>query len=599
MIMNYNSANAPCNRMKFGQSSKAAFKAKTVSDSERGTTPEKIRRALGIRRAKEKLDQKTNARKDAEIARDRCYDADVNKYNYMTMNDDTCEDAEKKYKELCAVVEDAKIAERQAREELWTAKYDTMTNRELQAALVKIEDEDEKAYVIELQRNRVITARKEELEGLSAVSDPESEYYDPDFLGKSAYQSTAVTDGSLGEMNTGYADIDYEYINGNPDISELIVGMDRNYYQITDKEKETYNGLYDHDQQNGLNKAKRYLELLQEDLNRRHKDEKFLEYDGKTLKEIFYAFLSTVSEYGNDVNIGYLLPEDYIPDTSTKMLRDEIFEDIGDAGGAIKFEGRSIPQIIFNKAEDSTYNFLTEVSGPLSPLAVRGKAYREMINRGYTPKQAEAYANYIMIKDGAAEVLSDLVGEGAGWLWKKAFTDEGMRLLGKLLDKTDWLGLRNKIQSEIQTAGENYALGKVTGEDKPDAEALQTAAKSAVTAKAMDKIFNRMKADPEEVSLDLRKSLLDGLKDPACREGIRRFGGFTPESLEEITARLESVGNQDEIGGTYVGDAIFWENGAVMSRKYLQQMVDEAIRDRDKEIDDPVAKAIYEKYMPR
>lgn len=571
--------------------------ALTNSISKRQKEWEKIKRARGIRRATEKLEAKRSERISAEKAKDNHLNTGVDDYDFLA-EEKISEKAESEYKALCDAVEKAKIEEQQAREELWSAKYDTMTDTELQAAVVEIEDETEKGYVTTLQENRVKEMRKKDLETMSAIGDQESVLYDPDFETKSAYRSTKLTDGGLGESDTGYADIDYEFINGNEDISELIVGKNRNYHQITTQEKDIYNSLYDHNQQNGPNKAKRYLGLLQEDLNRRQKDERFLEFEGRILKELLYAFPSAVSEYGNDVNIGYLLPEEYIPDSSEQMLRDEIFEDIGERGGTIKFEGRSIPQIIFNNTEDVTYDFLAEISGPLSLLAGRGKAYREMINRGYTPKQAEAYANYIMIKDGAAEVLSDLVGEGAGWLWKKAFTDEGMRLLGKLLDKTDWLGLRNKIQSEIQTAGENYALGKVTGEDKPE-EALQTAAKSAVTAKAMDKIFNRMKADPEELSVDLRKSLLDGLKDPACREGIARFGGFTPEQLEEITARLESVGDQDAGIGTYAGDAIFWENGAAMSRKYLQQMVDKAIRDRDKEIDDPVAKAIYEKYMPR
>ena len=187
------------------------------------------------------------------------------------------------YEVLRNAFQAAEEEEKIARQEYWSAKYDTMTAAELQAVMEDLGDKEEKGFVSQLQKNATLAERKQELADLNAVIDPESSHYDPEFLAKSEYQSTKLAEGVLGESNTEYEDIDYEFINGNEDISELIVGMDRNYYYINDQERQIYNYWHAYDREHGTNKADRYLNLLQETFNARDSEVDYGKIEGNTL----------------------------------------------------------------------------------------------------------------------------------------------------------------------------------------------------------------------------------------------------------------------------------------------------------------------------
>ena len=118
--------------------------ALTNSISKRQKEWEKIKRARGIRRATEKLEAKRSERISAEKAKDNHLNTGVDDYDFLA-EEKISEKAESEYKALCDAVEKAKIEEQQAREELWSAKYDTMTDSELQAAVVEIDDPVAKA----------------------------------------------------------------------------------------------------------------------------------------------------------------------------------------------------------------------------------------------------------------------------------------------------------------------------------------------------------------------------------------------------------------------------------------------------------------------
>ena len=129
------------------------------------------------------------------------------------------------------------------------SRYHTMSAKQLQEILATSKDKDERKYVEALLENMVAQQRKRDLKIMMERGDPESVLYDPDFSEKCGYRSTKLTDGSWGESDTGYADIDYEFINGNPEISELIVGLDRNYRYISDYERQVYNYWYNYDRE--------------------------------------------------------------------------------------------------------------------------------------------------------------------------------------------------------------------------------------------------------------------------------------------------------------------------------------------------------------
>lgn len=571
-----------------------------------------------IKNATANLKKKTKAKDNAYGQYKSHLNADVDDIDFMTHDSDA---AEKKGQKLLGVYQQAEAEEKKAWEILWDAKYDTMTSAELQAIMEGVQDKAEKDHVSKLQKNANLAERKQELADLSAVVDPESEQYDPDFLAKSDYRSTAVNDGSLGESDTGYADIDYEFINGNEDISELIVGMDRNYYQITDEERQIYNYWYNYDREHGTDKAKRYLNLLQETFNARDSEADYAKIEGKALQEILYGVKSGLAKFGRDIDTLYRQPEDYIPMTSTEMTAQKAYEGLGDVGNVRwynmktgqwedKIAGKSLGQLGFNAVEDAAYNLPGTIAGTLvDPLKIpvakavlqgvisgaanNGDAYRQMMKQGYTPEQAREYGNRVGIGTGVIETASSLLQDQAKKQIEATISSGPARALGKLLTNNDWLGITESLQSIV----EDNALKAVTGEDKPGTEQLQAAAQSAVAAKAMDKIFNQMKADPEALSLDLRQSLLQALKDPATRQAIEKTGTFTPGQLDTIAAGLENAGDQDEGIGTYVGDILYGPTGFAINKQELIPLAEEAFHNRGNYDNDPTARALYERYM--
>lgn len=564
-------------------------------------------RLVRVKNATDNLNEKIRARKKAWEEMQTYFYTNTDNGDFLSDASRSAE-ATQKNLDLQLAYREAENAEKKARQELWSAKYDTMTDRELQDVVASIKDKKEKAYVTTLQETRVKDSRKKELEDMNAVSDPESVLYDPDFETKSAYQSTKLPDGNPGESDTGYDDIDYEFINGNTDISELIVGMDRNYYYITDQEKKNYNYWHTYDQEHGTKKAKRYLNLLQETLNVRDSEADYAKIKGKTLRELAFAGKTAWSSYGNDVNNGYLMSGDYIPMTSTEITAQKAREGLADVGDFIKINGSSLGQLIFD-GNEAFHRFLAPATVGLVTLPYSatvgalmgaiftgleegGKKYKERVNRGYPAEQAKKYATLTGINAGASSLLADEANDKIEKFFDKVILDEEIKALGKLLVNNDWLGVTDAIKAKIQ----EYIEKLVTGEEKPDEEELEKAVRSEVTAKAMDKIFNRMGADPENISADLRKPILQSLQDPAIRQRIEKMGTFSSDRLDEITAGLINAGDRDEGIGTYVGDILYGPTGFAMNKQALIPLEEEIFRNRDMYYDNPTGRALYLRY---
>lgn len=561
-----------------------------------------------LKNATANLEAKTEAKNDAYRKYNSHLNAEVDDIDFMTYDSEAVEE---QGQELLNRYQQTEAAEKKAKQILWDAKYDTMTATELQAVMERLQDKEEKDHVSKLHRKANLAERKQELEDLISVADPKAEQYDPDFLEKSAYHSTKLPEGEWGESDTGYADIDYEFINGNRDISELIVGLERNYYQISDEERRIYNYWHNYDREHGKNKAKRYLELIQETLNDRDSALDYSKFEGKALLEIAYGLKSGLSKFGNDVNNWYLQSEDYIPRTSTEMTAQRAYESLSDVGTFLKINGKTLGQLGFDVTEDVGYNLPSElvgglvgqgskvagalVKGVFSGTAANGDAYRELINRGYTPEEAERYGDIIGFGTGAANsaevLIQDFLKKGVEKLLPERVTDP----LNKLLIEGDWLGISDAVQSKIK----EYAQNSVGAAETQIEEKMRTTTQGVVTAKALDKILNQLHAGMSEVSPDLRQALLESLKDPDVRQIVEQNGSFTSAQLDKLIAELENAEEGDTGSGTYVGDILFGANGYSVNRQYLQPWVDTAIRQRGLYANDPTARAIYERYLPR
>ena len=189
-----------------------------------------------------------------------------------------------------------------------------------------------------------VTQREMDIIAFNSVADPESENYDSEFIEKSVYASTKCSSDEQGcfdvpaydfynssmngELDTGYSDITYEFINGNPDISELIVGKDHNYSYMSDSERSVYNYYHLVDRENGTDYAEKYLNLIQEDLNARAAAEEFKKHEGNTAAELLFAAKSGVHNFGEAVDSWYRQEEGYIAPTTTQIVSGKIRDDL-------------------------------------------------------------------------------------------------------------------------------------------------------------------------------------------------------------------------------------------------------------------------------
>ena len=523
------------------------------------------------------------AEKEIAYAKYQDYVNSTAALDFMTYDSDEVrrkgEELEDKYKSAVLRVENA-------RKELWSAKYDTMSAQQLQAAMAEAEDDEERAYIEDKQNKQVAEQRERDLKIMLQRGKPESVLYDPDFLKKSEYRSTKLTDGSWGESDTGYADIDYEFINGNPEISELIVGLDRNYRYISDYERQVYNYWHNYDREHGTNVADNYLNLLQETLNDRDRQQDYSEMEGNKGKEALYVAQAYLTTIGDGINTVFAKPDTYIPMTAAEMTVQDFYNDLADVG-TIKINGKSIAQHGFNLVDNGVENIPV-----FGGLYAGGKEYKDVLNRGYTQEQAEAVANGEVAKN----VASYLMGKGLGIAWDLLPSDSATNAIGKILDKTDWLGAANMFDSAIDKVVEEYVPGSTVSGNNTATEKARKTAQAVVTAKGLEKIIKQTQGNVNEISPDLREALLESLKDPAIRTEVENTGLFTSTQLDEVTAKLETAETGSPGLGTYIGNAAYGADGHTINRQMLQQWADQAVRQRGMYANDPMGKALYERY---
>nr|MBQ8243588.1 hypothetical protein [Oscillospiraceae bacterium] len=130
--------------------------------------------------------------KEIAYAKYQDYISSTAALDFMTYDSDEVrrkgEELEEKYKSAALRVENA-------RKELWSAKYDTMSAQQLQAAMAEAEEDEEKAYIKDIQNTQVAEQRERDLKIMLQRGDPESVLY-----GAQAYLSTIGDD-----INTVFA----------------------------------------------------------------------------------------------------------------------------------------------------------------------------------------------------------------------------------------------------------------------------------------------------------------------------------------------------------------------------------------------------------
>lgn len=125
-----------------------------------------------LKNATANLKAKTEAKNDAYGKYNSHLNTEVDDIDFMTYDSEAVEE---QGQELLNRYQQTESAEKKAKQILWDAKYDTMTATELQAVMERLQDKEEKDHVSKLHRKANLAERKQELEDLISVADPEAE----------------------------------------------------------------------------------------------------------------------------------------------------------------------------------------------------------------------------------------------------------------------------------------------------------------------------------------------------------------------------------------------------------------------------------------
>jgi len=362
------------------------------------------------------------------------------------------------------------------------------------------------AYIGKKRNYLAQVKRLQERTELEAVADPNSDRYDPEFAQYSGYKSTKVAQwengyfdtwnpdfyGSQqsGELNSGYADTVYEYINGNTDVSAYLAGVENNYGYLEEREKEVYNYYYS---KYGRLAAEEYLYKLEELLNLRAAKASFERLQGKTGQELMFAAAAGLDQFAYGLESLGNTEGEYKAPSKNQYLSQMVREDLQDDTLPVWYNfksgqwestvlGNSVGQIAYDMisttanmapamaasaavgAVSKTGGML--VSSMLLGTSAGGNAYQEKINSGYTQEEAATFGLLV----GLSETALEMAASGAGKIAKGAlqYLDDVGVVLEKLAESAGGKILLNAGQEAaeegLQTVLEPYMWEAVSGE---------------------------------------------------------------------------------------------------------------------------------------
>ena len=242
-------------------------------------------------------------------------------------------------------------------------------------------------------------------------------------------------------------------------------GSQRHWDRLEENEINTY---YYYLNKEGSEAAEKYLDSIQESLNRRAGTEIFKPIEDKTALELLFKVAVGLDQFNSGmqgVRNAITGNDEYIPVTATQFAGSMVQEDLGDVGPKLPdwLGGGTVAQAagdFISTGANMLPSILTStVVGSLNPAAgaalgtgllsasAGGNAYTEMVNFGYDKNQARTYAAMV----GASEaVLQSLLG-GVSKL--------GGGLIGKGVTKA--LGKADNVLAKLAIQFGNSNLGKV------------------------------------------------------------------------------------------------------------------------------------------
>ena len=296
-----------------------------------------------------------------------------------------------------------------------------------------------------LKSTKVQAERYRALQTLSEVGDPESENYDKDFEkyvkkgNEIDYHEVGTTKKGYGGGSSGSA---YSY--DVPDALRLaaMALAEHNGVEITEEKSEQIYSDYGFailrylepkefdtlayyiakDKETGGNQTLEYLELMEEELNRREGTYTFETYlKDNSFLEALYAVPVNLERFGTNLAYLFNTEDDYIPLSSTQVAGQLAREDLADDGMKLPewLGGASGAQLAYDMLGTTTYMLPSILVGIVSKtggaalmgMASAGGAYQEAINAGMDKGQARVYSTLV----GASEaVMSRVLSKAFG-----------------------------------------------------------------------------------------------------------------------------------------------------------------------------------------
>ena len=448
---------------------------------------------------------------------------------------------------------------------------------------------------------------------LSGVADPESEYYDSDFVSNSKYSSTKKANPAWWENETG--DTQYEWINnqngfrdeyessmadlnakaGASSQSDFYIGpsesvyYQKNYDRMNSTEVAIYNYYYATE---GKEKAQEYLDSIQENLNMRKATAMFADMDDKTFQEMIFGVEAGLDQFRSGITNLFNTEDDYIPQSDIQMASGMVREDLADRGAKLPkwLGGASLGQagydMITTSANMAPSIMTSMVVGMLNPTAgavagsalmgasAAGNAYQEMLNLGYDKKQARMYSTLVGSTEAGLQYLLGGIGKLGGKLSGQALTSmmngvdnailrTALKLVGNMASE----GIEEGLTEIMTTWMQNLVL--YADEDVNWNEVAYSTLLGALTAGVME--------GPSTIS--------EGVS--TYRTGTRlQEAGITAQNLADVgnkfaadTVAAQLAGRVNENTGAYTLGRLFNEICATMTEQNLNDITNALVKE--------------------
>ena len=249
----------------------------------------------------------------------------------------------------------------------------------------------------------------------------------------------------------------------------------KSYDLMTDDEIKLYNYYY---ATQGAEKAQEYLDVIQEELNRRAGEQIAGEFKDQTAAEIFYGAAAGLSQFGSGVKGAVSMitgKDDYLPQSKQQFAGQYMREDLADNGVQLPtwMGGGSLAQGAYDLVS-TTANMAPSIlaSAVLSPVAgsalmgtsAAGNAYQTALNSGYDKNAARAYGVAIGVAETAMQSLlggiSSLGGVSPAVTKAVEGIDNGLlRFFAKYGASMASEGLEEGLQEVLDPILQNAILG--------------------------------------------------------------------------------------------------------------------------------------------